>query len=151
MHPDSPNTGAHWMRQEMSFSKLKLTNNKGSTNNVAQVLLPVSWGLPAALLRASDCSLTSKGRKSYTSLSLSLSPADDHAPVAPQVPASSSHRGGEGGRLGGRRPLIQSSDLHLPGVAVHRCHRISERRRKSHRGGLCLCVCVCVCVSFFCK
>lgn len=39
MHPDSPNTGAHWMRQEVSFSKLKLTNNKGSTNNVAQVLL----------------------------------------------------------------------------------------------------------------
>lgn len=38
MHPDSPNTGAHWMRQEVSFSKLKLTNNKGSTNNVAQVL-----------------------------------------------------------------------------------------------------------------
>lgn len=37
MHPDSPNTGAHWMRQEVSFSKLKLTNNKGSTNNVAQV------------------------------------------------------------------------------------------------------------------
>ena len=37
MHPDSPNNGAHWMRQEVSFSKLKLTNNKGSTNNVAQV------------------------------------------------------------------------------------------------------------------
>uniref|UniRef100_A0A7N8XGF2 T-box transcription factor 21 n=1 Tax=Mastacembelus armatus TaxID=205130 RepID=A0A7N8XGF2_9TELE len=37
MHPDSPNTGAHWMRQEVSFSKLKLTNNKGSTNNVAQI------------------------------------------------------------------------------------------------------------------
>lgn len=41
MHPDSPNTGAHWMRQEVSFSKLKLTNNKGSTNNVAQVLFPL--------------------------------------------------------------------------------------------------------------
>lgn len=40
MHPDSPNTGAHWMRQEVSFSKLKLTNNKGSTNNVAQVRSP---------------------------------------------------------------------------------------------------------------
>lgn len=37
MHPDSPNTGAHWMRQEVSFSKLKLTNNKGSSNNSAQV------------------------------------------------------------------------------------------------------------------
>lgn len=39
MHPDSPNTGAHWMRQEVSFGKLKLTNNKGSSNNVAQVPL----------------------------------------------------------------------------------------------------------------
>lgn len=37
MHPDSPNTGAHWMRQEVSFGKLKLTNNKGSANNVGQV------------------------------------------------------------------------------------------------------------------
>uniref|UniRef100_A0AAY4CYQ0 T-box domain-containing protein n=1 Tax=Denticeps clupeoides TaxID=299321 RepID=A0AAY4CYQ0_9TELE len=39
MHPDSPNTGAHWMRQELSFSKLKLTNNKGSSNNVAQMIV----------------------------------------------------------------------------------------------------------------
>ncbi|KAM4623694.1 T-box transcription factor TBX21 [Polymixia lowei] len=39
MHPDSPNTGAHWMRQEVSFGKLKLTNNKGSTNNVAQMIV----------------------------------------------------------------------------------------------------------------
>lgn len=37
MHPDSPNTGAHWMRQEVSFGKLKLTNNKGASNNVTQV------------------------------------------------------------------------------------------------------------------
>ncbi|CAF1181352.1 unnamed protein product [Adineta ricciae] len=29
LHPDSPNSGAHWMRNEkISFSKLKLTNNK---------------------------------------------------------------------------------------------------------------------------
>eukprot|EP00794_Sanderia_malayensis_P014070 gene14070-15537_t len=27
MHPDSPNTGAHWMKQTVSFDKLKLTNN----------------------------------------------------------------------------------------------------------------------------
>ncbi|XP_062383584.1 T-box brain protein 1 [Sardina pilchardus] len=32
MHSDSPNTGAHWMRQEISFGKLKLTNNKGSSS-----------------------------------------------------------------------------------------------------------------------
>ncbi|CAL1541127.1 unnamed protein product [Lymnaea stagnalis] len=29
-HPDSPNTGAHWMKQDLSFGKLKLTNNKSS-------------------------------------------------------------------------------------------------------------------------
>nr|Q9NL40.1 RecName: Full=T-box protein 1; AltName: Full=T-brain; Short=Ap-TBR [Patiria pectinifera]BAA93701.1 Ap-T-brain [Patiria pectinifera] len=28
-HPDSPNTGEHWMRQDIAFSKLKLTNNRG--------------------------------------------------------------------------------------------------------------------------
>ncbi|XP_013394092.1 T-box protein 1-like [Lingula anatina] len=28
MHPDSPNSGAHWMKQDITFSKLKLTNNK---------------------------------------------------------------------------------------------------------------------------
>ncbi|MBN3312914.1 EOMES protein, partial [Atractosteus spatula] len=39
MHPDSPNSGAHWMRQEVSFGKLKLTNNKGSSNNVAQMIV----------------------------------------------------------------------------------------------------------------
>ncbi|KAJ3607689.1 hypothetical protein NHX12_024740 [Muraenolepis orangiensis] len=38
-HPDSPNTGAHWMRQEVSFGKLKLTNNKGGTNNMAQMIV----------------------------------------------------------------------------------------------------------------
>jgi hypothetical protein len=28
LHPDSPNSGAHWMKQDIVFSKLKLTNNK---------------------------------------------------------------------------------------------------------------------------
>ncbi|KAM6283134.1 eomesodermin homolog isoform 2-T2 [Porphyrio hochstetteri] len=37
IHPESPNTGAHWMRQEISFGKLKLTNNKGANNNNAQI------------------------------------------------------------------------------------------------------------------
>uniref|UniRef100_A0A8C5ES08 Eomesodermin-like n=1 Tax=Gouania willdenowi TaxID=441366 RepID=A0A8C5ES08_GOUWI len=36
VHPESPNTGAHWMRQEISFGKLKLTNNKGANNNNTQ-------------------------------------------------------------------------------------------------------------------
>ncbi|XP_043911203.1 T-box transcription factor TBX21 [Protopterus annectens] len=39
VHPDSPNTGAHWMRQEISFGKLKLTNNKGASNNVSQMVV----------------------------------------------------------------------------------------------------------------
>ncbi|OCT59948.1 hypothetical protein XELAEV_18045967mg [Xenopus laevis] len=38
-HPDSPNTGAHWMRQEVTFSKLKLTNNKGASNKVSQMVV----------------------------------------------------------------------------------------------------------------
>lgn len=37
IHPESPNTGAHWMRQEISFSKLKLTNNKGTNHSMSQV------------------------------------------------------------------------------------------------------------------
>uniref|UniRef100_A0A8C7QYQ7 Eomesodermin-like protein b n=1 Tax=Oncorhynchus mykiss TaxID=8022 RepID=A0A8C7QYQ7_ONCMY len=39
VHPESPNTGAHWMRQEISFGKLKLTNNKGGSNNNAQMIV----------------------------------------------------------------------------------------------------------------
>ncbi|XP_037349652.1 T-box transcription factor TBX21 [Talpa occidentalis] len=39
VHPDSPNTGAHWMRQEVSFGKLKLTNNKGASNNITQMIV----------------------------------------------------------------------------------------------------------------
>lgn len=32
VHPDSPTTGAHWMRQLVSFDKLKLTNNQLDDN-----------------------------------------------------------------------------------------------------------------------
>ncbi|XP_029306667.1 eomesodermin homolog b isoform X2 [Cottoperca gobio] len=39
IHPESPNTGAHWMRQEISFSKLKLTNNKGTSHNTSQMVV----------------------------------------------------------------------------------------------------------------
>nr|XP_033786035.1 eomesodermin homolog isoform X2 [Geotrypetes seraphini] len=39
VHPESPNTGAHWMRQEISFGKLKLTNNKGANNNTQMIVL----------------------------------------------------------------------------------------------------------------
>ncbi|XP_074842231.1 eomesodermin homolog isoform X2 [Carettochelys insculpta] len=39
VHPESPNTGTHWMRQEISFGKLKLTNNKGANNNSTQMIV----------------------------------------------------------------------------------------------------------------
>ncbi|KAM8826042.1 eomesodermin-like [Synchiropus picturatus] len=39
IHPESPNTGAHWMRQEISFSKLKLTNNKGTNPSTSQMIV----------------------------------------------------------------------------------------------------------------
>ncbi|XP_076006533.1 eomesodermin homolog b [Genypterus blacodes] len=39
IHPESPNTGAHWMRQEISFSKLKLTNNKGTNHGTSQMIV----------------------------------------------------------------------------------------------------------------
>lgn len=67
MHPDSPNTGAHWMRQEISFGKLKLTNNKGASNNNGQVSggtanAPlVFFGFFFALmLQAESCTLQSE-------------------------------------------------------------------------------------------
>lgn len=33
MHPDSPATGRLWMKQPISFHRVKLTNNKGNTSN----------------------------------------------------------------------------------------------------------------------
>lgn len=32
VHPDSPASGAHWMKQPISFDKLKLTNNQLDDN-----------------------------------------------------------------------------------------------------------------------
>ena len=50
VHPESPNTGAHWMRQEISFGKLKLTNNKGANNNNTQVgLFQFIWMIKCSL------------------------------------------------------------------------------------------------------
>lgn len=37
LHPDSPNTGSFWMKHEIAFGKLKLTNNK--SNNDGQMVL----------------------------------------------------------------------------------------------------------------
>ncbi|XP_077430936.1 eomesodermin-like isoform X1 [Vanacampus margaritifer] len=44
IHPGSPNTGAHWMRQEISFSKLKLTNNKGTNHSISQMAAMTLFG-----------------------------------------------------------------------------------------------------------
>ncbi|XP_056677033.1 uncharacterized protein LOC130458091 [Monodelphis domestica] len=35
-HPDSPNTGAHWMGRDVSFKKLKLTNKETACKNGSQ-------------------------------------------------------------------------------------------------------------------
>lgn len=45
VHPDSPATGAHWMRQLVSFQKLKLTNNHldpfGHVSNYREPVLSI--------------------------------------------------------------------------------------------------------------
>ncbi|XP_027728757.1 T-box transcription factor TBX21-like [Vombatus ursinus] len=43
IHPDSPNTGAHWMKKEIKFEKLKMTNNKEATNNENKMILLQSF------------------------------------------------------------------------------------------------------------
>lgn len=45
VHPDSPATGAHWMRQLVSFQKLKLTNNHLDPFGHVRTALPASEGL----------------------------------------------------------------------------------------------------------
>ena len=37
IHPDSPSTGEHWMKQTISFHKLKLTNNVDDKNGYVSV------------------------------------------------------------------------------------------------------------------
>ncbi|CAG5134229.1 unnamed protein product [Candidula unifasciata] len=44
-HPDSPNTGAFWCKQEISFGKLKLTNNK-ATKQKQVILNSMHWYQP---------------------------------------------------------------------------------------------------------
>lgn len=38
LHPDSPATGLHWMRQSVNFNKLKLTNNAVDHHNNVSIL-----------------------------------------------------------------------------------------------------------------
>lgn len=39
IHPDSPNFGAHWMKQAIGFSKVKLTNKQNTSGQVCCVRL----------------------------------------------------------------------------------------------------------------
>ncbi|XP_036611521.1 T-box transcription factor TBX21-like [Trichosurus vulpecula] len=43
IHPDSPNTGAHWMKKEIKFEKLKVTNNEEATNKGNKMILLQSF------------------------------------------------------------------------------------------------------------
>ncbi|NXJ89473.1 TBX4 factor, partial [Corythaixoides concolor] len=43
VHPDSPATGAHWMRQLVSFQKLKLTNNHLDPFGHVRAMFPGFW------------------------------------------------------------------------------------------------------------
>ena len=39
IHPDSPASGAHWMKQSLSFHKLKLTNNNLDQNGHVSMMM----------------------------------------------------------------------------------------------------------------
>jgi len=47
IHPDSPASGAHWMKQSLSFHKLKLTNNNldqnGHVRTIRQNFISSIW------------------------------------------------------------------------------------------------------------
>ncbi|XP_067254207.1 eomesodermin homolog b [Chanodichthys erythropterus] len=71
IHPESPNTGAHWMRQEISFGKLKLTNNKGANANTAQMIVLQSlhkYQPRLHIVEVSDDGTESTGRDSKTQI-----------------------------------------------------------------------------------
>ena len=48
VHPDSPNFGAHWMKDPISFSKVKLTNKMHGNGQVRQCLISVTGDLKTA-------------------------------------------------------------------------------------------------------
>lgn len=47
IHPDSPATGAHWMRQPVSFHRVKLTNSTLDPHGHVRPWLGQAWGLGA--------------------------------------------------------------------------------------------------------
>lgn len=42
VHPESPNTGAHWMKKIISFHKLKMTNNVSDTSGYVSFFIVFS-------------------------------------------------------------------------------------------------------------
>ena len=78
IHPDSPATGAQWMKHDISFQKVKLTNNNMDPNgHVSRVILSVSRSTFDSSL--SECELcisplTYLRGATHSHLSLSLSP-----------------------------------------------------------------------------
>lgn len=58
LHPDSPSSGAHWMKQDIVFGKLKLTNNRAlDQGQVSQVNLIC---MHAVINRVSHFQMTSQ-------------------------------------------------------------------------------------------
>ena len=43
VHPDSPASGAHWMKQTVSFDKVKLTNNDMDKNGHVSKCFETYW------------------------------------------------------------------------------------------------------------
>ena len=51
VHPDSPNFGAHWMKDPISFSKVKLTNKMHGNGQVRQCLISVTGDLKNPVIK----------------------------------------------------------------------------------------------------
>lgn len=66
VHPDSPAAGAHWMRQLVSFQKLKLTNNHLDPFGHVSVCREICWNKVSSLL------LTDIDERQLDSLHLSV-------------------------------------------------------------------------------
>ena len=96
VHPDSPSTGAEWMRQAVSFAKMKLTNNQ--TDDKGHVRRNAGAGARVQVYR----------------IFLSLS---DRSSVDAQISAAPECR------LFTHRP---SEKLHVRRNDVYRCDRLSE-------------------------
>lgn len=43
VHPDSPATGSQWMKQTISFDKLKLTNNQLDENGHVSIFIEIVY------------------------------------------------------------------------------------------------------------